>query len=115
MFHETVHSTGHSSRLNRHKFCFFGDDDYSKEELVAELGSAFLMNQVGIEQPSTFKNSVAYLQGWMSKLQSDPKLIVFAASQAEKADCGEQGYRRKLGGRRGISDGVKIWIYCHYL
>ena len=85
LFHETVHSTGHSSRLNRHKFCFFGDDDYSKEELVAELGSAFLMNQVGIEQPSTFKNSVAYLQGWMSKLQSDPKLIVFAASQAEKA------------------------------
>lgn len=85
MFHEVTHSTGHPKRLNRLKLSMFGDENYAKEELVAELGAAFMLNSVGLEVPATFKNSVAYLQSWMQKLEKDPKMVVFAASQAEKA------------------------------
>ncbi|MCL1976617.1 MAG: zincin-like metallopeptidase domain-containing protein [Candidatus Bathyarchaeota archaeon] len=85
-FHEMAHSTGHENRLNRiSKLANFGTETYSKEELVAELSSAMLMNMAGIEQPATFENSVAYIQGWSKKLQEDKKAIVNAAGQAQKA------------------------------
>lgn len=83
--HETVHSTGHTKRLNRFEPGGFGSEAYSKEELVAEIGSAILMNMLGIDTESTFKNSVAYLQSWISVLQNNPKWIVQASSKAEKA------------------------------
>ena len=63
----------------------FGSETYSKEELVAELGSAMILNQLGIETPQTFKNSAAYIQGWLRVLKNDNKFIVSAASKAEKA------------------------------
>lgn len=89
LFHEVVHSSGSETRLNRfsknEKLAKFGSEDYSKEELVAELGSAFLMNSVGIETPDTFKNSAAYIQSWLNVLKNDPKMIVSAAGKAEKA------------------------------
>ena len=89
LFHETVHSTGHKSRLDRFgndtKLAAFGSQDYSKEELVAELGSSFLMNHIGIDTEKTFKNSAAYIQGWLAALSNDNRLIVSAASRAEKA------------------------------
>lgn len=86
-FHEAVHSTGHISRLNRFKNIkvSFGSEMYSKEELVAEIGSASLMTMIGIDTEYSFRNSAAYIQNWMSVLRSDRKLIVSAASQAEKA------------------------------
>ena len=85
-FHECTHSTGHEKRLNRlAKGAFFGDNDYSKEELVAEIGAALLMNDLGIESPATFKNSTAYIQNWLSALKNDNRLIVSAAGKAEKA------------------------------
>ena len=85
-FHECTHSTGHEKRLNRlTKGTFFGDSDYSKEELVAEIGSAILMNDLGIESPATFHNSAAYSQNWLSALKNDNRLIVSAAGKAEKA------------------------------
>ena len=89
-FHESVHSTMKESRCNRAeerkgKLVAFGSEDYSKEELVAEIGSASLMNIIGIETNKSFKNSSAYIQGWLSKLQSDVKFIVSASSKAEKA------------------------------
>jgi len=85
-FHECTHSTGHEKRLNRlTKGTFFGDSDYSKEELVAEIGSAILMNDLGIESPATFHNSAAYIQNWLSALKNDNRLIVSAAGKAEKA------------------------------
>ena len=85
-FHESVHSTGHSSRLNRLKTtAHFGNEEYSKEELVAEIGSACLMNELGIETPDTFKNSTAYVQNWLTALKNDKTLIVGAAGKAEKA------------------------------
>lgn len=87
LFHELTHSTGHQSRLNRDeisKISLFGSHDYSKEELVAEMGSAFLCGHCGIE-PAVIQNQAAYIQSWLKKLQSNRKWLVYAAAQAQKA------------------------------
>jgi len=87
LFHELVHSTGHEKRLARKKkgdWQPFGTEDYSREELVAELGACFLCAEHNIEQP-VVKNSAAYIQNWLKRLKDDKRLIVFAAAQAEKA------------------------------
>ena len=89
-FHESVHSTMKESRCNRaeerkNKLVAFGSEEYSKEELVAELGSANLMNIIGIETRKSFRNSSAYIQNWLSVLKNDVKFIVSASSKAEKA------------------------------
>jgi antirestriction protein ArdC len=60
----------------------FGSELYSKEELIAELGAAFLSNEAGILDSVRFENSAAYLASWTEKLASDPRMIVSAASQA---------------------------------
>ena len=60
-------------------------EEYSKEELVAELGAAGMLNLLGIEIPETFKNSTAYIQSWIKALRNDKKMIVMASSKAEKA------------------------------
>ncbi len=86
VFHELTHSTGHEKRLNRlDKVACFGSDDYSKEELVAEIGAAALVNHVGLETAKSFRNSAAYLQNWLTVLKSDKRFIVSAAGKAEKA------------------------------
>ena len=86
-FHEMGHSTGHSSRLQRFgdndKSAKFGSPVYSKEELIAEMTSAFLADESGIE--STLKNSAAYIKNWLRVLQNDRKMVVTAASAAQKA------------------------------
>ncbi|WP_277935600.1 zincin-like metallopeptidase domain-containing protein [Parablautia muri] len=89
-FHESVHSAMKESRCNRAedrkgKLVAFGSDDYSKKELVAEIGSANLMNILGIESTKSFRNSTAYIQNWLSVLKNDVKFIVSASSKAEKA------------------------------
>lgn len=85
--HEAVHSTGATGRLDREglKKVSFGSQIYSKEELVAEIGSVALLAILGIETKKSFKNSVAYLQGWLRALKDDRRMIVIAAGQAEKA------------------------------
>lgn len=84
--HECVHSTGHSSRLNRLKAtAHFGNADYSKEELVAEIGAAALMNITGTETPKAFRNSAAYIQNWLTALRNDRRMIVSASGAAQKA------------------------------
>lgn len=87
LFHEMTHSTGHASRLNRFiaGSAAFGSEVYSKEELVAELGSTFLLNKTGIDCNNAFRNSVAYLQGWSRALKGDRNMFVSAASKAEAA------------------------------
>lgn len=86
VFHELAHSTGHKSRLDRlDKVAHFGDDSYSKEELIAEIGSAALVNHVGLETVDSFRNSAAYVQSWLKALKGDKRLIVGASSKAEKA------------------------------
>lgn len=86
LFHELTHSTGHPNRLNRlTKTAAFGEDDYSAEELVAEIGSASIMATLGIENKATFRNSAAYIQNWLKALKNDKRLIVTASAKAEKA------------------------------
>jgi len=87
LFHELTHSTGHRNRLNRDGITsmhFFGDAVYSKEELVAEMGAAFISGHAGIEA-KTLRNSTAYLQSWIRVLKGDSKLVITAASAAQKA------------------------------
>lgn len=84
-FHELAHSTGHPNRLGRNLTHPFGSDIYAKEELIAEIASCMMMNQMSIEIPEIYENSVAYLDGWIRAMEEDPKLIVNAAAQAEKA------------------------------
>ncbi len=86
-FHECIHATGHANRLGRKgvtETSYFGSHEYSKEELVAEMGAAFLCGYCGIEQ-MTLENSVAYLQGWLKALKNDRTLLVHAAAAAQKA------------------------------
>jgi antirestriction protein ArdC len=85
LFHELIHSTGHESRLNRTFGTHFGDDLYSKEELVAEMGAAFLCAIAGIANENTERNTTAYIQNWMSKLEEDNRLVVHAAANAQRA------------------------------
>lgn len=87
-FHELTHSTMPAHRCDRtaeNKTAYFGNEDYSREELVAEIGSAMLCNAVGIECDKAFKNSVAYIQSWLKALKNDKKMIIWASSRAEKA------------------------------
>lgn len=88
LFHEMVHSTGHKERLNRQGVAknkiTFGDQDYSKEELIAEMGATMLCGMAGIDQ-TTIDNSASYIKSWLSKLKKDNKLIIQASGQAQKA------------------------------
>lgn len=87
-FHELTHSTMHPDRCDRkaeNKLAAFGNADYSREELVAEMGAAMLCNRAGIEIDKVFKNSVAYIQSWLKVLKNDNRMITWAAARAEKA------------------------------
>jgi antirestriction protein ArdC len=85
LFHELIHSTGHESRLNRTFGAHFGDELYTKEELVAEMGAAFLSAIAGIANENTERNTTAYIQNWISRLQEDNRLIIHAAANAQRA------------------------------
>ena len=87
LFHELTHSTGASHRLNRptlNQAVRFGDTNYSKEELVAEMGASFLAGHTGIDQV-TLPNGAAYLASWINALKGDAKLVIVAAAAAQKA------------------------------
>ena len=75
LYHEMTHATGHGSRLDREgitQHAKFGSDRYSKEELVAELGAAFLSNEADILDWFRFENSAAYLASWIRSLKTIP-------------------------------------------
>lgn len=87
-FHECSHSTLKASRCDReadNKTAYFGNEEYSKEELVAEISSAAILHSMGIETPETFQNSCAYIQNWLHVLRNDKCFVVSAAGKAEKA------------------------------
>lgn len=86
LFHEEIHSTGHKFRLKRFESgsSTFGSETYSKEELIAEMGAAFLCAYSGIEN-TTIRNSGAYIRSWLERLKSDKKLVIQAAQKAQKA------------------------------
>ncbi len=85
LFHEMTHATGHQSRLNRPIRNSFGSEAYAKEELVAEMGAAFLSNEAGTLPNVVFENSASYLNLWRKTISKDPRLVVQAASQAQHA------------------------------
>jgi antirestriction protein ArdC len=84
--HECVHSTGHWLRLDRFKKdapVYNGKDSYAFEELIAEIGAAFLCAEFGVEK--IFENQKAYIAGWKKRLTDDTGMLVKACSQAQKA------------------------------
>lgn len=82
--HELVHSTGHSSRLDRFDNDQVGcQQDYAKEELVAEIGASLLAQQAGITLD--VEQTASYVGGWLKALSDDHSLIVTAAQKAQKA------------------------------
>jgi len=86
-FHEEAHGTGHDSRLGRRNEDgprVFGDPVYSREELVAELASAFLCAECGINSPN-LANTASYIENWMEFMKDDPQAIVYASGRAAKA------------------------------
>ena len=88
VFHEITHSTGAKHRLDRlteNGLAMFGNEAYSKEELVAEIGASGMLSILGLETPSSFTNSTAYIQNWLQALRNDKRLILSASSRAEKA------------------------------
>jgi len=87
LFHELGHATGHPNRLNRPGVAnaiHFGSEDYSREELVAELASAFVCAEIGLDN-SLVADSASYVSGWLNVLRGDPKAVVVASSQAKRA------------------------------
>lgn len=83
LFHEMTHWTGSESRCNRKFGLCFGTPDYAKEELVAELGAAFLCQTHGVD--GQLVNNAAYLKNWLKKLKDDKRFIFSASSNARKA------------------------------
>ena len=95
LYHE-IHASGHISRLNREgitQHTRFGSERYSKEELIG--GAAFLSMRPAFWTRSGLRNSAAYLASWTQRLESDPRLIVSAASQAQRASDFIRGIEHK--------------------
>jgi antirestriction protein ArdC len=87
LFHELGHATGHEKRLKRSGVIGevrFGSGEYSREELVAELTSAFCCATVSLDN-DLIEDSASYINGWLKVLKEDPKAMVIAAAQAQKA------------------------------
>ncbi|MEB3189053.1 MAG: zincin-like metallopeptidase domain-containing protein [Snowella sp.] len=85
LFHELVHSTGHKSRLNRPGFdglAMLGSESYSREELVAECGAAYLMSLTGLDASD---NQAAYIKSWMKHLKNDKGDLIVGMGKAERA------------------------------
>jgi antirestriction protein ArdC len=84
-FHELTHSTGAEHRLDRaeSRGNAFGSHAYGREELIAEMGAAFLCAETGIQ--ATFANSAAYLASWIKTIKEDPRAVIVAAGKAQKA------------------------------
>ncbi len=80
--HELTHATGHSSRLDRNLTNSFGNKDYAREELIAEMGSAFLCAALGIVPTVRHAD---YIGSWLEVLREDNRAIFRAAGAASKA------------------------------
>ena len=99
--HEAVHSTGHIDRLGREGIVnpsLFGSEKYGFEELIACVGQAMFCARVGVQNEDMNKNDAAYLKNWLQVLKDDPRMIVRAGSQAQRAvDFIFDGYVKTYG------------------
>lgn len=87
LFHELIHATGHKERLDRKELvqqAAMGGDQYSIEELIAEIGACYLASFCGMSQKN-FSNNVAYIEGWLAKLKHDKRFIIYASGHSQKA------------------------------
>jgi antirestriction protein ArdC len=84
LLHELVHWTGHASRLDRQLTTRFGTRAYAAEELIAELGSAFTLADLGIAI-TPHPNHATYIASWLPLSQSEPRAILAAAAHASRA------------------------------
>jgi len=88
VFHELGHATGHTSRLKRksvNRAAKFRSHEYAREELVAEFTASFLCGISGLQRKDTVENAAAYIQSWKKALRDDPRIVIDAAQQAQKA------------------------------
>lgn len=86
LVHELIHWTGHSSRLDRGFDDWENIQEYSQEELVACLGSSFLLAHLGVEMgDDEIRNTSAYIKGWLKPLNNDIEMLVTAAIEASRA------------------------------
>ena len=89
LFHELGHSTGHVSRLDRFRgkeaAAAWGDENYSREELVAEITAASILSTLGMESGNSFRNSAAYVKSWSEHIKNDPMMFISAAGKASAA------------------------------
>ena len=84
LLHELTHWTGASHRLDRQFGARFGDNAYAFEELIAELGAAFLCAELGLANEPRLDHA-AYVRNWLQVLNNDPRAIFTAASRAQEA------------------------------
>lgn len=86
LLHEAGHATGHISRLNRDMTGVFGSPEYAKEELRAEIASAFTAQELGLDykQNEHMENHEAYVQNWIDVLENEPNELFAAIKDAEK-------------------------------
>jgi len=84
MFHELTHWTGAKNRLDRNQSGRFGSKNYAEEEIVAELGAAFLSCSTGVVEEPTQDNA-AYMASWLASMKADPTYVFKAAAAASKA------------------------------
>jgi antirestriction protein ArdC len=96
--HEMVHASGHKSRLARDLGKRFGDEAYAAEELIAEIGSAFLCADLGIALDPR-DDHAAYIATWLAVLRRDSRAIFLAAAQAQRA----VEYLHSLAGRAAVN------------
>ena len=84
MAHELIHSTGHPDLENRFEKGYVGGHEaYAKEELVAEIGAAIVLQRLGLEPE--MQRMADYVKGWGSKIKDDPRMLISAANKADKA------------------------------
>ncbi len=82
LLHESIHATGHKSRLDRLTPSRYGSSEYAYEELVAELGAAMLCAHLGIDGDL---RHAGYIESWLKALRNDKKFILSAAGKAQAA------------------------------
>lgn len=85
--HEGSHAAAHPKRLNQKSIAEaapFGSPAYVFEELIAEMSAAYLCAEAGIS-PAVIANEAAYIQGWLTRLRSNERMVVTAAAQAQRA------------------------------
>ena len=98
--HELIRWTGHQSRMAREFGKRFGDQAYAFEELVAELGSAFLCTALGVT-PEVREDHAAYLAHWLEVLKEDKRAIFSAAAHAQRAADFLHGLQSEAPNKKG--------------